>query len=62
MRIVDVMIVDEVEVLVNVVKGDRTVNVPDGGPEAIRRVAVRVNVEVLVTVVVHSGLVAMGDG
>ena len=35
------------------VDGKMTVNSPDGAPDAIRLVAVRVNVDVLVTTVVH---------
>jgi hypothetical protein len=36
-----------------------TVKIPDGAPEAIRRVAVRVKVDVLVMVVVHGGAVGV---
>jgi hypothetical protein len=38
---------------VAVVDGTMTVNSPDGNPEAIRLVAVRTNVDVLVIVLVH---------
>jgi len=51
---------EEVEVVVAVVNGARTVKLPDGVPDEIRRVAVRVNVEVLVTVVTQGGMVVVG--
>ena len=53
---VDVEMADDVVVKVVVVVGDKTVNPPVGAPEAIRLVAVRVKVEVLVTTVVQSGV------
>jgi hypothetical protein len=45
----------EVVDVVRDVAAKRTVNCPDGGPEAIFLVAVRVKVEVVVTIVVQSG-------
>jgi hypothetical protein len=52
---VDVEMVEEVVVNVVVVVGERIVNSPAGLPEAIRLVAVRVKVEVVVITVVHNG-------
>jgi len=57
---VEVEIIEEVEVVVAVVNGSRTVKSPDGAPDEIRRVAVRVKVDVLVTVVMHCGTVFVG--
>jgi hypothetical protein len=50
---VNVDVVEDITVEVAVVKGEMTVNWPDGEPEAIRLVAVRTKVDVLVTVLVH---------
>ena len=50
---------EEVDVVVAVVNGARTVKSPDGEPDEIRLVAVRVKVDVLVTVVMHCGIVGV---
>jgi hypothetical protein len=52
---VNIEIVEEVVVNVVVVVGERIVNSPAGVPEAMRLVAVRVNVEVVVITEVHNG-------
>lgn len=54
-RIADIEITEVVEV-VRDVEGRRTVNWPDGVPDAIFLVAVRVKVEVIVVIVVQSGI------
>lgn len=56
----EVEILEAVEVVVAVVNGARTVKSPDGEPDEIRLVAVRVKVDVLVTVVMHGGIVLVG--
>ena len=58
----EVEILEEVDVVVAVVNGARTVKSPDGEPDEIRLVAVRVKVDVLVTVVMHCGIVGVGGG
>lgn len=57
---VEVEIIEEVDVVVAVVNGARTVKSPEGEPDEIRRVAVRVKVDVLVTVVMHCDAVFVG--
>jgi hypothetical protein len=52
---VEVEMMDVVDVYCDV-NGKMTVNSPDGEPDAIFLVAVRTNVEVLVTIVVQSGV------
>ena len=53
---------EEVDVVVAVVNGARTVKSPDGVPDEIRLVAVRVKIDVLVTVVMHCDIVGVGEG
>ena len=52
---VEVVRMEVVKAAVVVVVGEITVNSPAGEPDAIFRVAVRTNVEVLVTVTVQDG-------
>jgi len=59
-RTVEVEMLEEVDVVVAVVNGARTVKSPDGEPDEIRLVAVRVKVDVLVNVVMHCDIVGVG--
>lgn len=56
----EVEIIEDVDVVVAVVNGARTVKSPEGEPDEMRRVAIRVKVEVLVTVVMHCDAVLVG--